>query len=55
MRPPLVASERLHGSIIDNLDRTPECLAEVKPDPAGSQVVGLEEGTSMDHGPWIAD
>ena len=52
---PLVASERLHGSIIDNLDWTPECLAEIKSDPAAAQVVWLVEGASVDYRPGIAD
>ena len=52
---PLIASERLHSSIIDHLDRTPEGLGEIKSDPAAAQIVGLVEGTPMDHGPRKAD
>src|SRR6266581_1872128 len=52
---PLVTSEGLHGSIIGNLDRTTECLAEIKPNPAGAHIVWLAKGTSMDHGTGISD
>ena len=34
---------------------TPECLAEIKFDPAAAQVVWLVEGASMDYRPWITD
>src|SRR5665213_3905786 len=49
-----VASERLHSSVIDNLNWRPECLVEIKSDPAAAQVVWLVEGASMDYRPWIA-
>ena len=51
----LIASKGLHRSIIDDLDRTTECLAEIKPDPAVAQIVGLAQGPSMDHGARISD
>jgi len=30
----LVASQCLHGRVVDDLDRTPECSSKIKPDPA---------------------
>ena len=51
----LVASQCLHGSIIDHLNRTAECLAEVESDPAAAKVVGLVDRASMNYRTWIAD
>src|SRR5262249_55841793 len=37
--PALVASERLHRSIVDNPDGATECLSKIESDPAATQVM----------------
>ena len=55
MRPPFVTAERLHGSVVDEPHRVPECLFEIEADPAAPEIVRLGNGLVMHHGPWIAD
>src|SRR5579872_2881413 len=50
-----IASERLHGSVIDDPSGTPECLAKIKSDPTATEIVGLMQNLSVDHGPGISD
>src|SRR2546427_3067885 len=52
---PFVAPERLHGRVIDNFDRTAECLAEIKSNPAAAEIVGFTHRTSVDHRSRITD
>src|SRR6187455_2667596 len=52
---PLIASEGLHGSIIDNLDRITECLTKIKTNPAAAQIVWLAKWPSMDHRAGVSD
>src|SRR6516225_5568545 len=51
----LVAAQRLHGGVINHLDRASESLLEVKPDPAGSEVVRIVEDTALQHRSRIPD
>lgn len=37
--PALIASQGLHGRIIDELQRAPERLSKVKPDPPGREIM----------------
>ena len=50
-----VAADRLHGCIVDHLDRPAERLLEVKPDPALAQVVGLGGDPAAEHESGVAD
>src|SRR5579863_5136789 len=50
-----VASEGLHGGVIDHLDRTPECLGEIKSNPAAAEIVRFVHRTPVDHGSRVTD
>src|SRR6516165_3778495 len=50
----LVASERLHGRIIDNFDRAPKRCSKVKPHPTRGEVVRFDNRTVMEHWSWVA-
>src|SRR5215475_2051355 len=51
----LVASERLHRSIIDDFHRTPESGLKVETDPAFSEIVGFHNRPALENGPGIAN
>jgi len=51
----VIASQRLHGSIIDNLNWTTEGPWRSQIRPARTKVVGFVERASVVHGAWIAD
>ena len=51
----LVASQRLHGGVVNHLDRASERFLEVEPHPAGSQVVWIVKNTALQHRSRISD
>src|SRR5579875_2138654 len=53
--PPFVTSERLHSSVVDNLDGAAERLDEVESYPAPAEIVRLVQRASVDHGSRIAN
>src|SRR5262249_59062666 len=52
---PLVASQRLHSGIVDDLHGTTECLSKIEPDPSASQVVWFGNRPAVENRPGIAD
>ena len=50
-----IASQSLHGRVIDDLDRAPECLFKIKSDPSGAQVMRLRDRAAMENRPRVAD
>src|SRR5664280_712988 len=53
--PLLVASQGLHGRVVDHLHRDPECLLKVKTNPSGGQIMRLRDRTPLRHHPRIAN
>jgi len=51
----LVTAQSLHGGVIDDLKRTPECCSKIKADPAPSQIVGFGNRPIVQHSPRIAN
>src|SRR5262249_40688348 len=51
----LVASQRLHGGIVDDLHGTTECLCKIEPDPSASEVVWFGNRPAVENRPGIAD
>src|SRR6266446_3612815 len=51
----LVASQCLHGGIVDYLDRTLECSFKVEPSPPPSKVIRIRNGPIPDDYPRIAN
>ena len=47
--PALVAAQSLHGRVIDELDRKPECRAEVEAHPAATEVHRLGDQSPPHH------
>src|SRR5207248_3034565 len=50
-----VAADRLHGCIVDHLDRPAESLVEVQSDPARAEVVGLGGDPAAEHESRVTD
>lgn len=53
--PALVTPQSLHGGVVDDLDRTPECSSKIKTDPAASQIIGFGNRSIVEYGPRIAN
>src|SRR5207249_8501523 len=53
--PTLIASQRLHGGIIDHPHRTPEGLAKVDSHPSTTEILRFGDGTSVQHRPRVPD
>src|SRR5262245_36393055 len=51
----LVASECLHGSIIDDFHRMPESGLKVETDPAFSEIIRFYNRPALENGPRIAN
>ena len=51
----LVTAQSLHGGVIDDLKRTPECCSKIKTDPAPSQIVGFGNRSIVKDSPRIAN
>ena len=51
----LVAADRLHGRIVHDVRWAAEGLAEIEPNPAGSQIVRLGDHFPVQHDSRIAD
>src|SRR5215467_11774882 len=51
----LVASQRLHGGIVDDLHGMTEYLCKIEPDPSASQVVWFGNRPAVENRPGIAD
>ena len=52
--PALIASQRLHSRIIDELQRAPERLSKVKPDPPSREVMRVRYWPVPQNRPRIA-
>src|ERR1017187_3941298 len=50
----LIASERLHGGVIDEFDGVPERLGEIKPHPASAEIVRFAQRMVVNHGSRVA-
>ncbi len=50
-----VTSQSLHGSVIDDLDWTPECSSKIKTDPAASQIIGFGNRSIVEDSPRITN
>ena len=50
-----VASQSLHGSVVDHLDRTPECSSKIKSDPALPQIIGFGNRSIVKNSPRITN
>src|SRR5664280_155881 len=53
--PLLVASQGLHGRIVDHLHRDRECLLKVKTHPSGGQIMWLRNRPPLRHHPGITN
>ncbi len=49
-----VTSQGLHGRVVNDLNRMPECSAEIKPHPAGSQIMRFGNRPIVQDRPGIA-
>src|SRR5205807_6372202 len=53
--PFLVAAERLHGGVVDDLHRLAKGFTEIEFHPARSQIERLVDGTALNYRTGIAD
>ena len=50
-----VASQRLHGGVVDNFHGAAKCSSEIETDPPAPQVIGLHDRPAADDRAGIAD